>query len=95
MTKTVSNTLVTTGVGKVNVEDVQLYPNPVNNELVIKANINQFNNVTIINAMGQTLLQQPLQSNETHIGTKSLVPGMYYIMLKGDSGVKVEKIEKL
>jgi len=96
LTNTVSNIIHPLSIHELSGEgQLIIYPNPVNNDLVIKANIAQYNHVMIINAMGQTLMQQQLQPNETHISTRNLIPCMYYIMFKGESGVKVEKIEKL
>lgn len=95
LTNTARVTINPVAVPKVSTSQVSLYPNPVHDDFTIKANTNEYNSVSVINAMGQTMLQQSLQPNETHINTHSLVPGVYFIMLRGNSGIKVEKIEKL
>jgi len=95
MTNMVENTVKTTAVPVLNsLNNVAMYPNPVEDMLVIKTD-KAYDKLTIINSMGQVVMQQTLQAKETHLNVKALVPGMYYIMLKNADGVKVEKIEKL
>ena len=95
MTNTVENIVNPMGVSVVsNSSNVTTYPNPVADILTIKTD-KAYDKLTIINCVGQTLLQQTLQNKETHVNVKALIPGMYYIMLKNADGVKVEKIEKL
>ncbi|MBS1690169.1 MAG: T9SS type A sorting domain-containing protein, partial [Bacteroidetes bacterium] len=77
-----------------NLSNVAMYPNPVEDVLTIKTD-KEYDKLTIINSVGQTVMQQTLQNKETRVNVKTLAPGMYYIMLKNADGVKVEKIEKL
>ncbi|MBA3830033.1 MAG: T9SS type A sorting domain-containing protein [Taibaiella sp.] len=95
MTNTVTNGIHTTGIAGVsNISAVSVYPNPVHNDLVIKTD-NSYDNLRIINATGQQVMQQPLTAAQTHINVQALTPGIYFIILKGNNGVKVEKMEKL
>jgi uncharacterized repeat protein (TIGR01451 family) len=95
MTNMVENTIKPLTVANVNnLSNVAMYPNPVADILAIKTD-KVYDKLTIINSVGQTVLQQTLQNKETHVNVKTLVPGIYYIMLKNADGVKVEKIEKL
>ncbi len=94
MTNTVMNTVMPLSVPILNNEQVLLYPNPVHDVLTIKTG-NGFDQVTILNSMGQVLQTQKVQSTQMQLDMHALVPGMYYIMLRGSNGVKVEKIEKL
>ena len=97
MTNTVENKIgIPASVGTLsNVPSISIYPNPVRNELNIKMSANEYNTVQIINTLGQVVLQQQLNSTETQINVKSLVPGTYYIMLKGSAGSKVQQMQKL
>ena len=74
---------------------VLLFPNPANNELTIKTSDGAYNSVSIINTFGQQIMQSSLQGNETKLDIQQLSAGIYYVILKGDSGVRVEKLEKL
>lgn len=95
MTNMVENAIEPTAVPIINnLSNVAMYPNPVADILTIKTD-KVYDKLTIINSVGQTVMQQTLQSKETRVNVKGLVPGMYYIMLKNADGVKVEKIEKL
>jgi len=96
MTNTVSNTIGTLSVTQVNnMSNVAVFPNPVGSDLTIQTTDKQFDKLVIINTLGQVLIQQTIQSDLTHVNVKSLLPGMYYIMLQGANGSRVEKIEKL
>jgi hypothetical protein len=62
--------------------------------LYVNLNGNAYNQLDIVNNLGQVLMHQHIEGNATSISTKQLIPGIYYLMLKGDSGVKVIKVEK-
>jgi len=95
MTNIAENTIAPLTVQSLNyAANLCVYPNPVADILTIKTD-KAYDKLTIINSMGQTVMQQTLQAKETHLNVKGLVPGMYYIMLKNADGLKVEKIEKL
>ena len=96
MTNTVSNTIGTLSVSQVNnMSNVAVFPNPVGSDLTIQTSGKQFDKLVIINTLGQVLIQQSIQTDVTHVNVKSLLPGMYYIMLQGANDSRVEKIEKL
>lgn len=71
-----------------------IYPNPTNDKLTINLNDNKFNKLTIVNTLGQTLMEEKISNNVTTISTQLLVPGIYQLVLKGESDVRVIKIEK-
>jgi len=97
MTNTVENKIgIPASVSTLsNVPIVTMYPNPVNDMLNIKMTQNEYNSVQIINTLGQVVIQQSLNSTTTQINVKLLVPGTYYIILKGDAGTKVQQMQKL
>ncbi|MGN6568490.1 MAG: DUF7619 domain-containing protein [Flavipsychrobacter sp.] len=95
MTNMVENAIVPTAVPVLNsISNIAMYPNPVKDVLTIKTD-KAYDKLTIINSVGQTVMQQTLYNKETRVNVKALTPGMYYIMLRNADGVKVEKIEKL
>jgi uncharacterized repeat protein (TIGR01451 family) len=96
MTNLVENTIKPLAIPVVNsTTSVLIYPNPVHGILSVKTNNSDFNSIIILNTLGQELIHQPINSNTTRLDMTRLTPGLYYIMLKGTNGVKVEKVEKL
>jgi hypothetical protein len=73
---------------------VELYPNPVQETLNIKAGSGSYRSLAIYNIMGQVISTQAIDAAETTINVSSLVPGIYYVALKGDAGTKTIKFEK-
>ena len=97
MTNTVENIIGTpAAVTAVNKNTATaIYPNPANNEISINTGSNSYATATITNTLGQVLMTQPLNSSDTKIKVSSLTPGLYYLTLRGESGVEVKKFEKL
>ena len=76
-----------------NENKVELYPNPVIDELVIKTN-ESYNSLVIRNGMGQVVEQKEINSTTTRINVKQLPAGLYYINLVGNKGSDVRKFVK-
>jgi hypothetical protein len=74
---------------------VTIYPNPVHNILHVAAEGITTGTVTIYNTTGQVVATQPAMVGGTDVATHMLAPGIYYVMVKGDGGVKAVKFEKL
>jgi uncharacterized repeat protein (TIGR01451 family) len=96
MTNTVGNTI---GCPPVNVavidkHDVQIYPNPATDELTIKTERGAYQSFTISNSLGQQFIEQQFDAAMTAVNIKTLPAGLYYISLRGESGVKTEKFVK-
>lgn len=72
-----------------------LYPNPATDELFIKTTSASWQSFTITDNVGQLLLQQPINGLQTKADVHSLPPGVYYVTLKGDNGVNIQKFVKL
>lgn len=82
------------GIATTNAVKVQLYPNPVKDVLSVKAEGTN-NTMTITNTLGQVIATQTLNSNINNVNVKSLPSGLYYMTIKGDNGVQVQKFEKM
>ena len=97
MTNTVENIIGTAAaVTTLNKNtETTIYPNPANNELTINTGSNTYATAIITNTLGQVLMAQSLSSNDTKIKVSALTPGLYYLTLRGESGVEVKKFEKL
>jgi uncharacterized repeat protein (TIGR01451 family) len=96
MTNMVENVIgVPTSVATVNNEPkVTIYPNPANDELTVKTENGAYNAMTITNTIGQTLIHQEMNSALTKVDVHALPVGVYYISLRGENGVSVQKFIK-
>ncbi|MGN6568491.1 MAG: DUF7619 domain-containing protein [Flavipsychrobacter sp.] len=95
MTNVAENTIAPLAVANLtNNTSVLMYPNPAHDVLILKAG-KLFEHATIINALGEVLIQKTLGANEININVHSLHPGIYYLILQNDSEVKPMKFEKL
>jgi uncharacterized repeat protein (TIGR01451 family) len=95
MTNTVENMSAVNSVENIAGQNtVNVHPNPTNDMLYIDLNNNKYNTLQIINNLGQVLIQKTIAANSTNVSIKQLTPGIYHLMLKGESGTKVIKIEK-
>ena len=78
-----------------------VYPNPAVNELSIDLgnnlgeNKSVYSSAILVNASGVVLMTIQLNPDRTKIEISSLPTGMYYITLRGESGIKVLKFEKM
>ncbi len=86
----------TSGVGNVNSSFLEVFPNPVDNELTILAgNLSAYRTFTITNNLGQQIVEQQLITSETKVDVVSFPSGMYYITFRGDGATEVRKFVKL
>ena len=74
---------------------VAIYPNPATYELTIKTNPGDYNAFGICNELGQIIIRSQITSGQTTVNIKSLPSGLYYIIIKGDSGTKTQKFVKM
>ena len=74
---------------------VLVYPNPASDEVTIIADNTSYSTATFTNVLGQQLLTQSLTASQIKVNVSKLGPGMYYITLRGEGGVKVVKLEKM
>ncbi len=75
------------GVGNVKMgkgENVQIYPNPVNDELNIENGANS--DLIIYNLLGSELLETKLISNKEAVNIIQLTPGVYLVKIIGANG---------
>lgn len=97
MTNAVENIIgFPTAVSNVSMDsNVELYPNPVTSQLIIKTVDSKYNSFTITNALGQVMLQQNVNGSTNKVNTAPLPAGVYYINLVGSGGTKTLKFVKL
>jgi len=74
-----------------NLSNVELFPNPVTNELTIN-NAEPIQKITISNTLGQTVIEESLSGKSTVvISTQSLQSGIFFITLKNFEGNEITK----
>ncbi len=80
------------GIGEIEKQfSYNVYPNPANNYITVKCTHN-ISDYTIINYVGQIVLQENVDSDNFNIDVRSLTTGMYFIQLNTENGVVTEKI---
>jgi hypothetical protein len=94
MTDYAQNSIPTSGVGvgALSPEPPPAYPNPVHHLLNISSS-GHFRSAKIINTIGQVVMERAI-SGSTAIDVTSLTAGIYYLILSGQEGSTVQKIEK-
>lgn len=97
MTNTVENVIgIPSSVAPVNnTTKVEVYPNPAAGKLMVKTNGMDLSQLLISNVFGQPLISQQIAGGVTSVDISALPAGMYYMTLKGNSGVSVQRFEKL
>ena len=76
-------------------DGINLYPNPVENELYVAWEKGGYTSVTITNTVGQEVLRQAVTGNAGKINLNALPKGSYFVTLKGADGMKVKKFVKI
>lgn len=71
---------------------VSVYPNPASQMLNIKAE--GFDNCVMMNALGQTVISEPIVNGELHLNIAHLSNGVYFVKCIGDGAVETVKIIK-
>lgn len=87
----------TTSLGRINSNtSIQLYPNPVSNELNIVFTPTESNTKAhIIDVSGKTLVSTPLNNNGVNtLNTESLSPGMYLLRIESSTQSEIFKFVK-
>lgn len=69
------------------------YPNPVSNILYIE-NTNTIDSVTMYNLLGQSVLNEKVDSTEAQISTIALEQGIYFIKIIADNSEKTVRVIK-
>jgi len=81
----------TSNISTNNLVAVELFPNPVTDELYI-SNTQQVKNITIVNMTGQTVIEALGTGDKTMvISTQYLPSGIFFVTLKNNEGVQITK----
>ena len=75
--------------------DIDVFPNPAGSELTIRINKGTFSTISIINSVWQEVMKQNVSSAGNKLNTRLLPAGSYFISVRGESGTKMERFQKL
>lgn len=81
------------GIDDVTTADVEfsVYPNPARDYVYVTSNTT-INTVKLINYVGQTIMEMPVNSDNVKINTSSFGTGIYFLQMEGENGVTTRKI---
>jgi hypothetical protein len=66
--------------------NIHIYPNPSNNGISVVSNDNELLKISVINWVGQVVLQENNVMPKTTLNVSSLSNGFYFIMLEEIKG---------
>jgi hypothetical protein len=79
------------GIGDIESTNVQVFPNPANNELVIESN-SALLSLQIMDLLGNIVSNQPLDGTKMELNTSDLSSGIYMLRVTTNSGSQLKKI---
>ncbi len=82
------------GINNNNLTNIKIYPNPVNNLLVLNFDKKINGRFELYNLTGQKLLSQPIQSAKQTINLQQTPSGIYLYRIKNNKGQLVGKLIK-
>ncbi len=79
-------------------ETIEIYPNPVSQNLFINSPDVKMSQIRLLNLTGQTLSQQSFDknnaTNQANIAMQDIAPGIYWVLIQTELGLRQEKIVK-
>jgi pectin methylesterase-like acyl-CoA thioesterase len=88
-TLTLANGVLTvtpaTGVHSTNATGIEIYPNPVSSEMVVKRGNSGAETLQIVNGQGLKLIEKTLSSDVERIDVSGLAKGTYIVLIGGNS----------
>jgi Secretion system C-terminal sorting domain len=83
------------GINNNNNLEIQLYPNPCAHFLNISNLGNGISNINIVNVQGQIVpASWHWNGSNININTSNLLPGLYFLKLESEDGIKYQKFRK-
>lgn len=78
----IMDVFVNSGVAGIGSEQLQIYPNPANNTLMIRTPLTDQATAVVCDIWGQRVMEQCISSAETSINISSLSPGTYFLSVR-------------
>lgn len=91
--RTISNVGCGLGINNDEISSFTIAPNPATTTVKLSAN-NPFNTIEVVNFIGQTIMTQTNNTNETTLDVSNLSNGVYFIRIISDNGTSVKKFVK-
>jgi len=86
------------GIEEELLESIEIYPNPVNQNLFVASPTLKMTHLRLVNLTGQVVSQQVFDThnttNQAKIGMQDLMPGVYWVLVQTELGLRQEKIVK-
>ena len=83
----------TASIQQQSIENIEVYPNPVTDQLQIKHEINDLKEITVINLVGEVVMIVNPKANS--IDLSSLLSGHYFVRFKSQSDMITKRIVKI
>jgi PKD repeat protein len=87
---TIEVTLVISALNNVIPAEIRAYPNPVSG--ILNVQLPSEHNLEILDMYGRVVISKALEGGTSQIDLSEQAPGMYYLKLKRDEQVRIEKI---
>ncbi|MCD4680461.1 MAG: choice-of-anchor J domain-containing protein [Bacteroidales bacterium] len=71
--------------------EYNVYPNPARNYVYVTSN-EKISNIRLINYVGQTILEIPVNDKNVRINTSSFGSGVYFLQMENEDGITTRKI---
>jgi aminopeptidase N len=84
--------LVVTSAGHDLRNDFDIYPNPADNIINIRANDTRPYDVEFMTMIGQSIIERKDQSGDTSLNATSLAPGVYILKIRSAKGTLIERV---
>jgi len=94
LSEPVAFTISGLGINHTRVNDIKIYPNPVNNHLTIETTDPEYKIIKIISLNGQLLYSTQIEEPTFQIDLSSFQKGVYFITVRSRDQVWTEKIIK-
>lgn len=86
--------LLGTAIGDIQNSDIQIYPNPFDDELTIQTIGNREYSVELTTVTGRTVYQSKMEGNSHRVNLSELSSGIYLVRMKSENLVSVRKVIK-
>jgi len=81
-----------TSIFQINNNQIEIYPNPAQNEFFINLNSSNFYNIEIIDVIGKVLISKENVNNLISIKTSEFSEGTYFIQIQNSQEIQIYKI---
>ncbi len=83
---------ITSVNGKVDLSNVQLFPNPFGNEFTVNSEKSTIENIEVVDLKGSTILRRQTHNNIVKVNTENWVKGSYIIRITLKNGLVINKL---